>query len=84
MAVSWRKRRPILANDVGGLSGPAIKPLALHGLGGRSRCRELPVIGIGGIASVDDALEFLVAGRLRRSSRNRHLLRPDRLRPPRR
>lgn len=63
MAVNWRKRRPILANDVGGLSGPAIKPLALRMVWEVARALpELPVIGIGGIASVDDALEFLVAG----------------------
>jgi dihydroorotate dehydrogenase (NAD+) catalytic subunit len=63
MAVDWRKRRPILANDVGGLSGPAIKPLALRMAWDVARALpELPVIGIGGIASADDALEFLVAG----------------------
>ena len=63
MAVNWRKRRPILANDVGGLSGPAIKPLALRMVWDVARALpELPVIGIGGIANVDDALEFLVAG----------------------
>ncbi len=63
MAVNWRKRRPILANDVGGLSGPAIKPLALRMVWDVARALpELPVIGIGGIASADDALEFLVAG----------------------
>jgi dihydroorotate dehydrogenase (NAD+) catalytic subunit len=63
MAVNWRKRRPILANDVGGLSGPAIKPLALRMVWEVSRALpELPIIGIGGIASADDAMEFLVAG----------------------
>ena len=63
MAVNWRKRRPILANDVGGLSGPAIKPLALRMVWEVARALpELPVIGIGGIANADDAMEFLVAG----------------------
>jgi dihydroorotate dehydrogenase (NAD+) catalytic subunit len=63
MAVNWRKRRPILANDVGGLSGPAIKPLALRMVWEVARALPvLPVMGIGGIATVDDALEFLVAG----------------------
>jgi dihydroorotate dehydrogenase (NAD+) catalytic subunit len=63
MAVSWRARRPILANDVGGLSGPAIKPMALRMVWDVSRaCPTLPIIGIGGIATADDALEFLVAG----------------------
>jgi dihydroorotate dehydrogenase (NAD+) catalytic subunit len=63
MAVNWRSRRPILANDVGGLSGPAIKPIALRMVWDVARaCPALPIIGIGGIASADDALEFLVAG----------------------
>jgi dihydroorotate dehydrogenase (NAD+) catalytic subunit len=63
LVVNWRKRRPILANDVGGLSGPAIKPLALRMVWDVARAfPALPVIGIGGIATVDDALEFLVAG----------------------
>ena len=63
MAVDWRTRRPILANDVGGLSGPAIKPLALRMVWEVARALpDLPIIGIGGIATADDALEFLVAG----------------------
>jgi dihydroorotate dehydrogenase (NAD+) catalytic subunit len=63
MAVDWRRRRPILANDVGGLSGPAIKPLALRMVWEVARALpRLPVMGIGGIWSVDDAMEFLVAG----------------------
>ncbi len=63
LAVDWRRRRPILAYDVGGLSGPAIKPLALRMVWDVARALpDLPVVGIGGIASVDDALEFLVAG----------------------
>ena len=63
MAVNWRARRPILANDVGGLSGPAIKPMALRMVWDVARaCPALPIIGIGGIANADDALEFLVAG----------------------
>ena len=63
MAVNWRSRRPILANDVGGLSGPAIKPLALRMVWDvRRALPDLPIIGIGGITDADDALEFLVAG----------------------
>lgn len=63
MAVNWRKRRPILANDIGGLSGPAIKPLALRMVWEVHRALpDLPIIGIGGISNVDDVLEFLVAG----------------------
>ena len=63
MAVDWRRRRPILANDVGGLSGPAIKPLALRMVWDVARALpDLPIIGVGGITGADDALEFLVAG----------------------
>ncbi len=63
MAVDWRRRRPILANDIGGLSGPAIKPVALRMVWEVARgCPELPIIAIGGIWSADDAMEFLVAG----------------------
>ncbi len=63
MAVDWRRRRPILANDIGGLSGPAIKPIALRLVWEVARALPgYPIIGIGGIASASDALEFLVAG----------------------
>jgi dihydroorotate dehydrogenase (NAD+) catalytic subunit len=63
MAINWRARRPILANDIGGLSGPAIKPLALRMVWEvATALPDLPIIGIGGIATVDDAMEFLVAG----------------------
>lgn len=63
MAVDWRRRRPILAYDVGGLSGPAVKPVALRMVWDIARALPgLPIVGIGGIATVDDALEFLVAG----------------------
>jgi dihydroorotate dehydrogenase (NAD+) catalytic subunit len=63
MAVDWMRRRPVLANDIGGLSGPAIKPLALRLVWEVARALPgYPIIGIGGIASADDALEFMVAG----------------------
>jgi dihydroorotate dehydrogenase (NAD+) catalytic subunit len=63
MAVDWRRRRPILAYDVGGLSGPAIKPIALRIVWEVARALPgLPIMGVGGIATADDALEFLVAG----------------------
>src|SRR5262245_9114272 len=62
MAVDWRRRRPILGNVTGGLSGPAIKPLALRLVWRVSRSVPVPVIGIGGIATADDVMEFLVAG----------------------
>src|SRR6516162_3663830 len=62
MAVDWRRRRPILGNITGGLSGPAIKPLALRLVWRVARSLTVPVIGIGGIATLDDVMEFLVAG----------------------
>jgi dihydroorotate dehydrogenase (NAD+) catalytic subunit len=62
MAVDWKRRRPILGNITGGLSGPAIKPLALRLVWQVARHVNIPVIGIGGIASLDDVMEFLVAG----------------------
>jgi dihydroorotate dehydrogenase (NAD+) catalytic subunit len=62
MAVNWRRRRPILGNVTGGLSGPAIKPLALRMVWQVARKVSIPVIGIGGIATIDDVMEFLVAG----------------------
>lgn len=63
LVVDWRRRRPILANDFGGLSGPAIKPVALAMVWSvRRAVPDLPIIGVGGIARIDDVLEFLVAG----------------------
>jgi dihydroorotate dehydrogenase (NAD+) catalytic subunit len=62
MAVDWRQRKPILGNVTGGLSGPAIKPLALRMVWQVARKVRIPVIGIGGIATVNDVMEFLVAG----------------------
>jgi dihydroorotate dehydrogenase (NAD+) catalytic subunit len=62
MAIDWRKRRPILGNITGGLSGPAIKPLALRMVWQTARQVAVPILGIGGIATMDDVMEFLIAG----------------------
>ncbi len=62
MAVDWRKRRPILGKVMGGLSGPAVKPIALRMVYQVARAVRIPVMGIGGIASIDDVMEFLVTG----------------------
>lgn len=62
MAVDWRNRRPMLGNVLGGLSGPAIKPIALRAVFQAARAVEIPIVGIGGIATLDDVMEFLVAG----------------------
>lgn len=62
MAIDWRKRRPILGNVTGGLSGPAIKPLALRLVWMVARQVKAPILGVGGIRNLDDVMEFLVAG----------------------
>lgn len=62
MAVDWRRRRPVLGRGIGGLSGPAIKPVALRMVWEVARAVAIPVVGVGGIATADDVLEFLVAG----------------------
>jgi dihydroorotate dehydrogenase (NAD+) catalytic subunit len=62
MAVDWKRRRPILGNVTGGLSGPAIKPMALRLVWRVAQHVKIPIIGVGGIANIDDVMEFLVAG----------------------
>jgi dihydroorotate dehydrogenase (NAD+) catalytic subunit len=54
--------RPRLSFRTGGLSGPAIRPLAVHLAHQAARAVDIPVVGVGGIMTADDALEFLVAG----------------------
>jgi dihydroorotate dehydrogenase (NAD+) catalytic subunit len=62
MAIDIETRRPILSNIVGGLSGPAIRPIAVRMVYECRRAVKIPVIGMGGIASARDALEFMIAG----------------------
>ncbi|MCZ6540884.1 MAG: dihydroorotate dehydrogenase [Nitrospinae bacterium] len=62
MALDITTRKPYLANTSGGLSGPSIKPIALHQVYQVARAVTIPVIGIGGIRTAEDALEFLMAG----------------------
>ena len=62
MAIDLRSRRPVLTNITGGLSGPAIKPLNLRAVHQVVRGCKIPVIGVGGILSGEDALEYLLAG----------------------
>lgn len=62
MAIDARTRRPILANVTGGVSGPAIKPMALRMVYQVAGAVGIPVIGMGGISCLDDVLEFLFAG----------------------
>jgi dihydroorotate dehydrogenase (NAD+) catalytic subunit len=62
MAIDIETRRPKIANITGGLSGPAIKPVALRMVWQVAQAVNVPVIGIGGIMTTKDALEFLIAG----------------------
>ena len=62
MAIDIEKRRPVLANRFGGLSGPAVKPVAVKMVYETSRAVKIPVIGMGGITCGADAVEFLLAG----------------------
>lgn len=62
MSIDIRTGRPVLGNATGGLSGPAIKPVALRMVWQASQKVKIPIIGMGGIASWQDALEFLMAG----------------------
>lgn len=62
MAVDLKKRKPKLANIIGGLSGPAIKPIALRQVWQVASAVKIPVVGLGGIATARDALEFIVVG----------------------
>jgi dihydroorotate dehydrogenase (NAD+) catalytic subunit len=62
MAIDVVRRRPVLANITGGLSGPAIKPVALRMVWQVCGAVAVPVIGIGGITTARDALEFIIAG----------------------
>jgi len=62
MAIDIHKRRPVLANNFGGLSGPAVKPVALRMVYEARSVVKIPVIGMGGISSGDDAIEFFLAG----------------------
>ena len=62
MVIDIKTRKPVLANRVGGLSGPAIHPIAVKLVWEAARAVRIPVIGIGGITVARDALEFLIAG----------------------
>jgi len=62
MAIDAKTRRPVLANVTGGLSGPAIKPVALRMVWEISKSVSIPIVGMGGIMNATDAVEFLIAG----------------------
>lgn len=62
MSIDLKKRKPVLGNIMGGLSGPAVKPVAVRMVWQVSQQVKVPVIGLGGIVTADDALEFILAG----------------------
>ena len=62
MKIDIDKRRPVLANNTGGLSGPAIKPVAVRMVYQVAQAVNIPVLGMGGIVNGDDAIEFMLAG----------------------
>lgn len=77
MAVDLRTRKPLLANVIGGLSGPAIKPVALRCVWQVCRAVKIPVIGIGGICSAADVLEFIMTGAHAVQIGTANFMRPD-------
>lgn len=77
MAVDIRTRKPRLANVVGGLSGPAIKPVGLRCVYQACRAVTIPVVGIGGIVSAEDALEYILVGASAVQVGTANFLRPD-------
>ena len=62
MAIDVERRRRVLSIGTGGLSGPAVKPVALRMVYQVARAVKIPVVGLGGISSATDAIEFLMAG----------------------
>ncbi|WP_165064723.1 dihydroorotate dehydrogenase [Desulfovibrio sp. ZJ200] len=77
LAVDLKNRRPALANVLGGLSGPAIKPVALRCVWQVARAVKIPVVGVGGIVSAEDALEFILAGAHAVQVGTGNFMRPD-------
>ena len=62
MRIDTRRRRPVLGSASGGLSGPAIRPIAVHITYQVAQAVSIPIIGAGGVTNAQDALEFLMAG----------------------
>jgi dihydroorotate dehydrogenase (NAD+) catalytic subunit len=77
MAVDVKRRHPMLANGSGGLSGPAIRPLAVWMTWQVYRAVKIPIVGIGGILTAGDALEFLLAGATAVQVGTANFIRPD-------
>ena len=62
MSIDIHKKKPILANNTGGLSGPAIKPVAVRMVYQVAQAVNIPILGMGGIMTKEDAIEFILAG----------------------
>ena len=62
MKIDIYKRKPVLSRKIGGMSGPAVKPVALRMVYQVCKCVDVPVIGLGGISTAEDAIEFIMAG----------------------
>ena len=62
MAIDIERRRPMLSINTGGLSGPAVKPVAVRMVWQVAKAVKIPVVGLGGICTAEDAIEFLMAG----------------------
>ena len=62
MRINIRTRRPVLTNNTGGYSGPAVKPVAIRMIAECSKMLDIPIVGCGGIASFEDVIEFMIAG----------------------
>ena len=62
MAIDAERRRPLLSTVTGGMSGPAVKPIALRMVWQVAKAVQIPVVGLGGISNATDAIEFLLAG----------------------
>jgi len=77
MAVDARTRKPRLANIVGGLSGPAIKPVGLRCVWQASKAVDIPIIGIGGIVTAEDVLEYILVGAHAVQVGTANFMRPD-------
>jgi dihydroorotate dehydrogenase (NAD+) catalytic subunit len=77
MSVDARTRKPWLANVIGGLSGPAIKPVALRCVYQVAQAVQIPIMGMGGITSAEDALEFFLVGAHAVQVGTANFLRPD-------
>ena len=77
MAVDVQTRKPRLANVIGGLSGPAVKPVALRCVWQTANAVRIPVIGLGGIATADDILEFILVGAHAVQIGTANFMRPD-------